>query len=147
MKITRKRLVDEAVKRMNIIGLGHEIIKQFVEKSILRQSLPPYYNSQPVLPEIDVDNELLSRIDEFERKHNALVYYVIRSYTDIGEMEAYLYVSKYKEEWIDEHNDLRENRALAYVANLDHPDCSEFGSIGFELVGSSNDCRGLKRTW
>lgn len=135
-------LVNEAVSRMNIIGLNPEIAKQFAEQNILRQSLPPYYNSQPVLP--NVDAELLSRIDEFERKNDALVYYVI---ADESGMEAYLYVSKYKEEWDDDRNDLSENRALAYVTNLDHPDCSEFGSIGFELIGSRNGCRGLKRTY
>ena len=113
--------------------------------ALIRQSLSPYYNSQPVLP--DADTDLLARIAEFERVHDVLVYYVIRSHTELGEMEAYLYVSKYENEWVNDRSDLSENRALAYVANLDHPDCSEFGSIGFELIGSENDCRGLKRTW
>lgn len=145
MNLTRKHLIDEAVARMRLIGFNREIIEQFANRTLIRQSLPPYYNSQPVLP--DADTDLLARIAEFERVHDVLVYYIIRSHTELGEMEAYLYVSKYENEWVNDRNDLSENRALAYVANLDHPDCSEFGSIGFELMGSENDCRGLKRIW
>lgn len=145
MNITRKHLIDEAVARMSLIGFNREIIEQFADRALIRQSLPPYYTSQPVLPNTDTD--LLTRIAEFERVHDALVYYVIHSYTELGEMETYLYVSKYEDEWVNDRDDLSENRALAYVANLDHPDCSEFGSIGFELIGSENDCRGLKRIW
>lgn len=145
MNLTRKHLIDEAVARMSLIGFNREIIEQFTDRTLIRQSLPPYYNSQPVLPNTDTD--LLARIAEFERVHDALVYYVIRSYTELGEMETYLYVSKYENEWVNDRDDLSENRSLAYVANLNHPDCSEFGSIGFELIDSGNDCRGLKRIW
>lgn len=38
--------------------------------------------------------------------------------------------------------DLREGQALAYVVNMDMPDCSEFGTVGIKpSVG------GLIRTW
>ena len=41
-----------------------------------------------------------------------------------------LYVSAEDEEWELDREDLEERVPLAYVANLDAPDCSELGSIG-----------------
>ena len=42
---------------------------------------------------------------------------------------SYLYVSKYKEEWEMDVNDLGEGYPVVYVENLEDPECSEFGSI------------------
>lgn len=42
-----------------------------------------------------------------------------------------LYVSKYKEEWQTDREDLKEGLAFSYVYNMDCPEFSEFGSIGF----------------
>lgn len=41
-----------------------------------------------------------------------------------------LYVSAEEEEWELDREDLDGRISLAYVANLDAPDCSELGSIG-----------------
>ena len=43
---------------------------------------------------------------------------------------ALLYVSAEEEEWELDREDLEGRVPLAYVANLDAPDCSELGSIG-----------------
>lgn len=80
---------------------------------------------------------------EFEEQNNALVYHVIHSYTNIGEMESYLFVSDYPEEWEMDRQDIGEGSQLVYVVNKDMPDCSEFGSIGIALTAAA----GLRRTW
>ena len=81
-------------------------------------------------------------VDDFEKENNGLVYHVIKSRTSIGLMYALLYVSEYLEEWKMDMEDLEEGQALAYVVNMDMPDCSEFGTIGIKpSVG------GLIRTW
>ena len=91
-----------------------------------------------------VDEEDKKRIQQFEQEYNALVFVVIRSYTNIGKMDSYLFVSDYREEeWEMDRDDLRHGQTCAYVYNHDAPDCSEIGAIG--IVGTP--AAGLCRVW
>ena len=85
----------------------------------------------------------MARVHEFEERNNALVYHVIHSFTTIGEMESFLYVSDYPEEWERDRADIKDGQQLVYVFNKDMPDCSEFGSIGVSRTAAA----GLRRTW
>lgn len=66
-----------------------------------------------------------------------------RSYTNIGEMENYLYVSDYPEEWEMDKQDVSKGCQYTYVFNKDMPECSEFGTIGIALT----DAASLHRIW
>lgn len=90
-----------------------------------------------------IKDEQLERVRKFEEENNALVYFIIHSYTNIGELENYLYVSDYPEEWEMDREDIKQGQQLCYVVNHDAPECSEFGSIGIELTPAA----GLHRTW
>ena len=68
----------------------------------------------------------------FEEEYNAVVYHVIHSHTNFGELLSLLYVSEHEEEWEYDREDLEEGIAVAYVENLTYWDCSEMGSIGIE---------------
>lgn len=68
---------------------------------------------------------------------------IIRSFTTIGEMESYLYVSDYPEEWEQDRADIREGQQLVYVYNKDDPALSELGYIGV----TRTEAAGLHRTW
>jgi len=37
--------------------------------------------------------------DKFEEKYDSVVYMVVRTFSNIGKMDSYLYVSDYREEW------------------------------------------------
>lgn len=74
---------------------------------------------------------------------NALVYHVIHSFTEFGEMESYLFVGDHPNEWEMDRADLKAGQQFAYVLNHDMPDDSEFGSVGVALTAAA----GLKRTW
>lgn len=137
MKITREEKKVEAIKRMKSLGIFHETISQFENDDLISESIPP------VGACFWVNGEQLERIREFESEYNALVYFVIHSYTNIGEMENYLYVSDYTEEWEQDRCDIEQGQQLAYVFNHDMPDCSEFGHIGVELTLAA----GLRRIW
>lgn len=65
------------------------------------------------------------------------------SYTTIGKMDSYLYVSDHREEWGDDRVGLENGEALCYVYNHDMPDCSEIGYIGIAKTNAA----GLNRTW
>ena len=122
---------------MKLWGIYAPIRKQFEKEDLVSESSPPlgacYW----------LDEAQRKRVAEFEEQNNALVYHVIHSYTSIGEMESYLYVSDYPEEWERDREDIKDGQQLVYVFNHDMPDCSEFGSIGVALTPAA----GLRRTW
>lgn len=140
-QITREKKKAEAVARMRQIGIFPETIAQFEQDGYISQSLPP------VGACFWIEGEQLQRVKEFEEEYNAVVYFVIHAVYDFSgeavEMESYLYVSDYEEEWSDDREDLANGQTLAYVQNLSWPECSEFGSIGIALTPAA----GLKRTW
>lgn len=127
----------EAIKRMKEWGIFPQTIKQFEKEGLISESAPPFGACYWI------EGEQLDRVREFEKEYNALVYHVIHSYTNIGEMEAYLYVSNYEEEWEYDHEDIKNGQQLCYVYNHDMPDCSELGSIGIKLTPAA----GLVRVW
>lgn len=137
MNVSIERKKAEAIARMKKIGIFPGTVKQFEGEDLVSQSLPPFGAC------FWIDEEQRERVKEFEKDYNALVYFVIHSYTTIGEMESYLYVSDYEEEWEIDRDDLKNGQTLAYVYNHDMPDCSEFGSIGFAVTPAA----GLRRTW
>lgn len=135
--LSKEEMKVEAVERMKLFGIFPETIKQFEEDDLISESAPPlgacYW----------VNEEQLKRVQKFEETFGGLVYHVIHSYTDIGEMECYLYVCKHKEEWVVDREGIENGEILAYVNNLDAPDCSELGYIGVELSPAA----GLTRVW
>lgn len=137
MTISREEKKIEALARMKSWGIYPPIVKQFKEDDQISESAPPlgacYW----------LDEEQMARVREFEERNNALVYHVIHSFTTIGEMESFLYVSDYPEEWEQDRADIKDGQQLVYVFNKDMPDCSEFGSIGVAITGAA----GLRRTW
>lgn len=137
MKISREEKKIEALGRMKRLGVFSETIKQFEQEDLVSISEPPMGAF------FWVENEELEEMRQFEQRHNALVYVIIRSYTTIGKMDSYLYVSDYKDEWQRDRDMLNSNEAFAYVINRDMPDCSEFGSIGIRRTIAG----GLARTW
>ena len=129
-KITRKDKKDEAIKRMIVLGLFQPCIRAF-EKYDEVQLTEPYGG----LYEFSDDSELKAKVKEFEEEYDALVYHVIHTYTQFGELYNFLYVSDYKEEWELDRADVRAGYAIAYVWNKSDEWCSEMGSIAVREFG------------
>ncbi len=113
----------EAVKRMKKLHIMAYPIKEFVDEGKLNCS-----EHGGMLYWLDEKEKQI--VDDFEQKYGYLVYHVIKNRTEMGTMYSLMYVSKNTEEWQMDMDDLDEGQALAYVINVDAPDCSEFGSIG-----------------
>jgi len=124
MKISTELKKVEAIERMKLLKIFPETRKQFEQDNCVSISEPPL-GTFFWAAEGD-----LQRIRNFEKKYNALVYVVIRSYTTIGKLDNYLYVSDYADEWEQDREELVCREPLAYVYNHNAPDCSEFGCIG-----------------
>ena len=115
---------EEAVSRMKRLGISSEMVRQFEQDGYISICEPPV--GEVFLAE----GEDLQHIRNFEADYNALVYVVIRSYTTIGKIDSYLYVSNYPEEWEYERSLLDKNTPSVYVYNHNVPECSELGEIG-----------------
>ena len=115
----------EAIARMQVLGIYQPTIKQFEEGKVSCSEPPVGANYW-----LDEDQQKIAK--EFEKEHGALVYFAIRSYTEFGVMDSFLYVSDYAEEWEMDREDITNGYVYAYVYNYDIPEYSEIGSIGVE---------------
>lgn len=121
--MTREEKKAEAIKRMEMLKLHENAIKEFRDEDKLNVSESIGYLYWATEAQ-------MKTVKEFEENHNAVVYHLIRSRMNGEEHIAYLYVSDYSEEWEMDRADIEQGYPLAYVQNLDADWYSEFGSIG-----------------
>ncbi len=124
-KVGRDVKQREAAKRLAKLEVKEEAIQNFLENDLI----PISFHGVDTL--YGLNKGSMDRIKTFEDKYNGLVYYVIFTPTGVGNMESYLFVSDYEEEWEMDWNDLDDSYAMTWTENLDHPEWSEFGSISF----------------
>ncbi len=137
MNVSREAKKTEAVRRMELLGIFPETIRQFEDDDYVSISDPPY----GAFYWIDADAQKV--VHKFEQDYNALDYLGVSAYTPIGRMDAFLYVSDHKDEWVADRVDLTNKEPYAYVVNWDDLECSEIGVIGIEGTIAA----GLRRTW
>ena len=134
MKVSRLDKKKEAIKRMEVLDIYSEAIRQFEFDCLISCSEPPLGANFW----LDDDQEKIVR--DFEKEYNALVYFGVRAYTNFGIMDAFLYVSDYEEEWEMDNRELKDGYVYAYVYNYDVPEFSEIGLIKVKPM-----CGGLSR--
>lgn len=125
MNISIEKKKQEAIKRMQTLKIFPQTIQQFKGGQVS-------YSEPPLGANYWLDDEQKEIVKKFEEEHNALVYFVTRSYTEFGMLDSLLYVSDYEEEWEMDREDIQDGYALAYVYNYDIPEYSEFGSIAVQ---------------
>lgn len=126
MEVSRIEKKKEAIKRMEVLDIYSETIRQFEEEGLVSYSEPPLGTNYWLT------EEQRKIVRDFEEEHNALVYFGIRSYTEFGTLDSFLFVSKYENEWKLDNNDIKHGYAYAYVYNYDVPEYSEIGMIGVQ---------------
>lgn len=136
--VTKGMQYKEAVSRIRKMKFAPNVLKDFREGVINKsERMGPFCGILYWLDEEEKDF-----VKKWEEKSGNLAYHMIKDATEMGTMRSILYVSKYKEEWEMDNNDLDENTALAYaIIGLDEI-YGEYGSIG---ICKSNG--GLQRTW
>ena len=123
MKVSMEKKKREAIRRMEDLDIYSETINQFETEDLVSYSEPPlginyWFNK-----------EQREVIEAFEKEYNALVYFAIRSYTEFGTLDSFLYVSDNEEEWEMDNEDLKDGYVVAYVYSYDAPEFSELGGI------------------
>ena len=126
-KITNEEVDEEIVKRMKILELHQNVIKDYVDEHKVNKSEGKY----AVLYWLNAKEKNLVR--EFEKKNkHCIVYHVIKSNSNnMGLIYDLLYVSlEDKEFWEDERADLRQGYALSNTVT----EFPETGLIRIEKV-------------
>ena len=121
--MTREEKKIECIKRMEFLKLSKNIIKEFKNHDVLNES-------ERIGALYWLNDEEKKIVSDFEQKNNAVVYHVIHSFAEFGELYSLLFVGEYVEEWESEWDDLKEGYCFSYVFNKDAEYCSEFGTIG-----------------
>lgn len=137
MLIPRDVKKAEAVKRLKMLRIFPETVRQFAEDGYVSRSEPPFGACYWY------DGDDLEAIKEFEDQYDALVYFGIRSYTEFGALDSLLYVSDHAEEWDLDRAALKSGESCVFVRNLDAPELSEIGMIGIAKTPAA----GLRRTY
>ena len=114
----------EAVKRMRLLGIKEEYIRDFERDGKI------YFSARDkTLPKLSKEN--IKIIKEFENDYHALVYMVIREDSEYGMMDALMYVSDAENDWPLEEDELNLGYAFTHVINHRCPEVMDFYRIGF----------------
>lgn len=123
MNVSRVDKKKEAIKRMEVLDIFGETIRQFEKDCLISYSEPPMGTN------FWLDDEQLKAVRKFEEEYNSVVYFGVRAYTEFGTLDAFLYVSDYEEEWEMDNGELKDGYVYAYVYNHDVPEFSEIGLV------------------
>lgn len=114
----------EAVKRLKMLGVHPNVIKDFQEGVV-------NYSVKGMLFWIEKES-WKNIVFDFEQNYSAVVYHAILNHAEFGDMLSLLYVSRHEEEWEADRSILTYGETVAYVHNFDAPYCSEIGIIGIK---------------
>lgn len=111
--VSREKQLNEGVKRLRKLCVMPNVVTEFKEGKLNRSDYGGilYW----------LDDKEAKMVKAFEKENNAVVYHVIKSYSQFGELYSLLFVSQYEDEWEMDNNDLDEDLTFAYVVNVDFP--------------------------
>lgn len=138
----RKEMKAEAVRRMKYLGILDGVIEEFEKED--RLELSEYLND--VFPAVLYWTSNYEGLDEkiknFEERFDTLVYHVILTHTEFGDMYSMLYVSDDDGDWVYDWEILSDKDNPGAYANVW---CGEIEEVG--LVGVKPAIGGVMRTW
>ncbi len=116
-----------AIEHMRALNIYRPYITEFRKNGTVTmfERFAGYY-----INETNGYTELESRIKEFERDYEAMVYAVTHEYLEFGECYTFLYVDKNDPNNLAIDNDLYY--VYAYTWNKTMDCCSEFGTVGLQ---------------
>lgn len=135
--MNRDEMKQEAVKRMEAMGIWKPIVSRFSRNGTVAVS------EEPVGAYFWASDGQKKLIADWEENTGSMVYTGVRTATPYGVMTSWLYVSRFTEDWEMDWEDIADGSAVAYVYNETAPELSEAGSIGCTLGPAG----GLLRTW
>ena len=119
-KVGRIEMKEEAIRRMEKLGMFEECIEKFKSGQL-------QISENGIL--FDLSPDVQKMVEQHEKELGYVIYHVIHTYSNIGETYECLFVSQYTEDWLYEKNMITHNIVLAWVINKTYPECTEAGSI------------------
>lgn len=138
---THEEMIEEAIKRLEMLDLHPDVLNYFKKDQTL------YYSERGgicwcgktmpvgVLYWIDNNEEFSQAVKAFEKKSGGVVYHATYEELEFGRCLDLFYVSPYKDEWEDDRMRLKDGCPVVYTKNLDDEFWSEYGTIGFQECG------------
>ena len=156
MEATKKvKQIMEAEARLAALegmGLHENVRREFKEDATVYYSEPRRLTGlmaamagediAGILYWLDNKPEWAEKVRRVEEEKGVLVYHATNELAEFGELLSLFVVTKDEEDWEGDRGLLKQGQAFCYVLNLDDPDCSEFGFIGFEVASG-----GIVRTY
>lgn len=129
-KLDRAVKKAEAIRWMQILGVSPDVIRQFEDHdSVLVCSEANGRFSEATPAQMEA-------VREFEQQWDDVVFLIVHSRAFFGRMDSLLFVDNYTDEWARAREDLKEGYVMTWTMNLDHPTCSDMGSIVVERTAS-----------
>lgn len=132
METLKEKQKNEALKRMAMLNLMPQVIKDFEKKNKVYYSERQNAFFNAILYWLDNEPNYVEVVKKFEKEHNCLVYHCQLTHMEFGDILSLLYVSDSEEEWEQDKQDLREGYAFSYVINLNYECYNDFGTIGIK---------------
>lgn len=124
----KEKMKQEAIERMEMLGISPTAIKIFEEDGEVGLSVSPAF------PICEITPEYKKLIDKWEEKTGSMAYHAIYNGAAVGALLSILFVSSDEEEWELDKRDMEAGYPMAYVFNLNIPEFSEYGSISVKNV-------------
>lgn len=124
----KEKMKQEAIERMEMLGISPTAIKIFEEDGEVGLSVSPAF------PICEITPEYKKLIDKWEEKTGSMAYHAIYNGAAVGALLSILFVSSDEEEWELDKRDMEAGYPMGYVFNLDIPEFSEYGSISVKNV-------------
>lgn len=130
METLKEKQKNEALKRMAMLNLMPQVIKDFKKNNKVYYSERQNAFFNAILYWLDNEPNYVELVNKFEKEHNCLVYHCQLTHMEFGDILSLLYVSENEEEWEQDKKDLREGCAFSYVVNIGCECFNDFGTIG-----------------
>lgn len=113
----------ESIYRLEKLNALSSVVDDFNKKGWL------YYTESATGALYYINDEMKKFVKEIEERYKGMVYHIIHSKTEFGDLLSMLWTTVYDEEWETERENLEEGYVFAYVKNTTDDWCSEFGDI------------------
>lgn len=139
LKDSQRKVASERLHKLVAKGMMPAVADDFDDNEHL-----VYYSERTPLGGIlywandlgDCPQEVQDKIKELEDKYNSIVYHITHEYTDFGECYDFWLVEEEDITYYTDQEELFERGyTFSYVMNMTEPSFSEFGTIGYKLVG------------
>lgn len=127
MNVNKETKIAEAVTRLKMMEVPVSVIEDFLHGYVMVAE-PPTGEMR------NITEKEKEEIATFEDKHNAIVYMIVRSYTNFGQLDSWLFISDYPEEWAMEDAAIKDGIVFSWTINRDIPEFSDMGSIAYKKV-------------